>query len=148
MEAIIFCGIQAVGKSTFYQQHFFATHVRISLDLLNTRNRESVFLDACFKTQQKLVVDNTNLTKVERAKYIELARQNNYKVIGYYFSSKVSEAIQRNSNRTGKAFIPEKGIRGAYSRLELPSANEGFDELYYVTLENNQFSINPWSDEI
>jgi len=34
MEAIIFIGIQATGKSTFFQQRFFATHVRINLDML------------------------------------------------------------------------------------------------------------------
>ena len=34
MEAIIFTGIQATGKSTFYKQNFFNSHVRISLDLL------------------------------------------------------------------------------------------------------------------
>jgi len=148
MEAIIFCGIQATGKSTFYQQHFFSTHVRISLDLLKTRNREDVFLAACFSTLQKFVADNTNLLKAERAKYIQQARQHKYKVTGYYFRSDLEEAIKRNSFRTGKACIPEKGIRGAYKRLELPSIEEGFDELYYVTIENNRFSIKNWKDEV
>jgi predicted kinase len=36
MEAIILIGIQASGKSTFFQQQFFATHVRINLDSLKT----------------------------------------------------------------------------------------------------------------
>jgi len=36
MEAVIFTGIQAVGKSTFYKEHFFTTHVRINLDMLKT----------------------------------------------------------------------------------------------------------------
>jgi predicted kinase len=40
MEAVIFVGIQASGKSTFYCQRFFATHMRISLDMLRTRRRE------------------------------------------------------------------------------------------------------------
>jgi hypothetical protein len=30
MEAVIFVGIQASGKSMFCQQRFFATHVRVS----------------------------------------------------------------------------------------------------------------------
>jgi predicted kinase len=30
MEAVILVGIQASGKSTFYAQRFFDTHVRIS----------------------------------------------------------------------------------------------------------------------
>ena len=40
MEAIVFIGLQASGKSSFYKERFFSTHVRISLDLLRTRNRE------------------------------------------------------------------------------------------------------------
>ncbi|MBN1315005.1 MAG: hypothetical protein JXA42_06040 [Anaerolineales bacterium] len=38
MQAVIFIGIQATGKSTFFKERFFNTHVRISLDLLKTRN--------------------------------------------------------------------------------------------------------------
>lgn len=41
MEAVILCGIQASGKSAFYSERFFHTHVRINLDMLRTRRRES-----------------------------------------------------------------------------------------------------------
>jgi len=37
MEAVIFVGLQAAGKSTFYRERFFDTHVRINLDMLRTR---------------------------------------------------------------------------------------------------------------
>ena len=47
MEGVIFIGIQASGKSTFYIENFFDTHVRISMDLLNTRNKELQFLHKC-----------------------------------------------------------------------------------------------------
>jgi hypothetical protein len=33
MEAVILVGIQAAGKSTFYRERFFQTHLRISLGL-------------------------------------------------------------------------------------------------------------------
>ncbi len=58
------------------------------------------------------------------------------------------DAIERNNQRLGKERIPEIGIRGTFKKLDLPSINEGFDELYYVTVENNDFTIKPWSDEI
>ncbi|MCB9352743.1 MAG: ATP-binding protein, partial [Lewinellaceae bacterium] len=32
MEGILFIGIQASGKSTFYKERFFNSHLRISLD--------------------------------------------------------------------------------------------------------------------
>lgn len=148
MEAVIFCGIQATGKSTFFKEHFFATHVRISLDLLNTRNREDRFLETCFATSQRFVIDNTNPSRLDREKYIIQARLHQYRVTGYYFSSSLTEALVRNSGRTGKALIPDKGIRGTYSRLQLPEMSEGFDELYFVNIENNEFIIQPWKDEI
>ncbi len=31
MEAVIFIGIQAIGKSSFYKRRFFRMHVRINL---------------------------------------------------------------------------------------------------------------------
>jgi hypothetical protein len=67
MEAIIFCGIQASGKTSFYKEHFFKTHIRISLDLLNTRRKENIFLQTCFETQQRFVVDNTKRSKEGQA---------------------------------------------------------------------------------
>lgn len=148
MEAIIFCGIQATGKSTFYKERFFRTHMRISMDMLNTRNKENQFLQTCFLTQQRFVVDNTNPTKAERGKYVELAKQFKYKVIGYYFQSKVEDAIARNSSRDGKENISMAGIKGAFKKLELPSYDEGFDELYYVEISNDGFIVKEWQNEI
>lgn len=85
MEAVLLIGLQASGKSTFYQQRFFNTHVRISLDLLKTRNREKLLMQLCLETQQPFVVDNTNPTKEERQRYLEAARAAGFRVVGYYF---------------------------------------------------------------
>lgn len=148
MQAIIFIGIQATGKSTFYRTNFFNSHVRLSMDLLNTRNKENHFLETCFQTQARFVVDNTNTTSEERKKYIELAQKNKYEVIGYYFSSSIGEALKRNSLRTGKEKIPEIGIKGCYGKLEIPTRKEGFDKLYFVSTSNNEFIVDDWKDEI
>lgn len=148
METIIFCGIQATGKTTFFKEKFFKTHIRISLDQLNTRNKEQKFIDTCILTQQPFVVDNTNPTKEDRAKYISVAKTNKFKVIGYYFQSKLSESLSRNNQRLGKENVPEMGIKGTFSKLELPSFEEGFDELYYVEIEDGNFKIKEWANEI
>lgn len=73
MEMILFIGGQAAGKSTFYQQHFRDTHVRINLDMLRTRHREAILLEACLRMKQPFVVDNTNPTPEDRQRYIPLA---------------------------------------------------------------------------
>jgi len=62
MQAVIFIGIQGSGKTTFYQECFLKTHVRIALDLLKTRGKENRFMQLCLETGQKFVIDNTNPT--------------------------------------------------------------------------------------
>jgi predicted kinase len=146
MEAVILVGIQASGKSTFYQQRFFDTHVRISRDLLRTRNRERLLLQACLESRQPFVVDNTNVTAEERARYIEAARAAGYRVVGYFFRTETRAAIARNKLRQGKAVIPIPGILGTYKKLEEPRPEEGFDELYTVTLTpDNAFVVEPFT---
>ena len=148
MEGIIFIGIQASGKSTFYKEQFFNTHVRISLDLLNTRNKENQLFDKCLELQQSVVVDNTNPTVVDRQKYIQKFKQRKFKIIGYYFHSDVQKAIERNSKRVGKAKIPNVGIYATVKKMELPTIDEGFDKLYVVEIINQNFVIKDWTNEI
>lgn len=137
MEAVIFVGIQASGKTTFYKEVFFRTHLRINLDMLKTRHRESVILEACIHAKQRFVVDNTNAQRIERQKYIIPARKAGFKVIGYYFDSDINDSLKRNAQRTGKEMVPELGVRGTYSRMESPVVYEGFDQLYRVLIEKD-----------
>jgi len=148
METIIFCGIQATGKTTFFKENFFNSHIRISLDQLNTRNKEEKFIETCILMQQPFVVDNTNPTKAERARYISIAKANKFKIIGYYFQSKLIDSLNRNSQRLGKSNIPDVGIKGTFNKLELPGFEEGFDELYYVEIDDGNFKIKEWTNEI
>jgi predicted kinase len=133
MEAVIFVGIQGSGKSTFYRERFFDTHVRISLDVIKTRHREGLFLRACLGTGQRFVVDNTNPRAIDRAPYIAAAKQAAFRVIGYFFETTVRDALRRNKQRAGGAVIPVPGVIGTFKRLERPAWAEGFDELYTVT---------------
>lgn len=148
MQLVIFIGIQASGKSTFYKSNFFNTHVRLSMDLLNTRNKENQFLETCLRTHSRFVVDNTNPTIDDRKRYIDLAKANKYEVVGYYFSSAIKEALRRNSLRIGKEKIPDAGILSCYSKLEMPSADEGFDKLYFVRAIDQDFIVDDWKNEI
>lgn len=128
MEAVIFTGIQAAGKSTFYAENFADTHIRINLDMLKTRKREIILLHACLAAEQPFVVDNTNTTREQRAKYIGLAKAAGFKVIGYFFDIEPEEAIKRNKNRERE--VPLAGIRRAIKSLVPPEKEEGFDEIH------------------
>jgi predicted kinase len=147
MEAVIYIGIQASGKSTFYKENFFKTHVRINLDMLKTRHREKLLFEACLQMKQSFVIDNTNPTRNDRNRYIAPAKDSGFHITGYYFRSDISSALSRNSRREGRERIPEKGVRATSSRLELPSYNEGFDELYYVMIDDEKkFKVTKWKE--
>ena len=148
MEMILFCGIQATGKTTFFKERFFKTHIRISMDQLHTRNKENKFIETCFATQHPFVIDNTNPLRREREKYMTAAKQNKYRVIGYYFQSNIGEALERNSKREGKERIPDVGVKGTYSKLEIPSWDEGCDELYFVEVSDQGFNVKNWKHEV
>jgi predicted kinase len=142
MEAVIFVGIQGAGKSTFYRERFFDTHVRINLDMLRTRNRERILLQACLLAQQPFVVDNTNVRAAERAVYVAPAKAAGFRVVAYYFVPDLRASIARNTARTGKQAIPVKGVIGTLKRMEAPKPEEGFDAIYEVrTLPENRFEV-------
>lgn len=149
MEAIVFIGAQGSGKSTFYKDKFFNTHMRISLDLLNTRNKENIFIESCIKIHQKFVIDNTNPSIDDRKKYFDKLKDTKYQIIAYYFESDIKSCLERNSKRTGKEKIPEIGILSTYKKIQVPSYDEGFNEIYYVSINaNNDFEIKEIKNEI
>ena len=149
MEAVIFVGIQGAGKSSFYKERFFHTHVRINLDMLKTKRRQQILLGACIDAKQPFVADNTNVTAERRALFIAPARAAGFRVVGYYFRSDVKAALLRNSLREGAARVPDKALLGTYKQLIVPSLAEGFDALYYVRVsESDEFVVEKWADEV
>ena len=135
MEMIVFCGIQASGKTTYYVQNFLNTHIRISLDLLNTRFKEATIMDSCFSVWQRIVIDNTNPGADVRKAYTIKAREKKYKTICYYFKSTVDESIERNNKRIGKAKVEDVAIFSCKKDLEIPGPVEDFDEIWEICLQ-------------
>ena len=142
-------GIQATGKSTFFLERFYATHLRINLDMLKTRHREALFFKACLEMKQPFVIDNTNPTVEDRQRYIPAIKKYKFRTIGYFFQSRIADALERNGTRTGKEKIAETGIKATHSKLQIPSFQEGFDELYFVQIgTDNKFIVREWQSEI
>jgi predicted kinase len=149
VQLILFIGLQGSGKSTFYARSFADTHVRINLDMLGTRHRERLLLGACIEGKTPTVIDNTNPTPEERARYIVPARAAGFAVIGYYFQSRVDDCKARNAARPIDRMVPLPGLLGTYKRLVLPTLAEGFDALRYVRIdEAGAFVVQEWSDEV
>jgi len=154
LELIIFIGLQASGKSSFYQRQFAASHAVVSKDLLrNNRSparRQQQLIEEELQAGHSVVVDNTNVTLEGRAELIRLGRLYNATITGYYFESQISQCLERNRQRTGKARVPDVAIFATLKKLVRPSYQEGFDRLFYVRLsEDGTFRISNWiEDEI
>ena len=131
MEAVILCGAQGSGKTTLYRDRFVETHVRVSMDLGRTRAREAALLELCLRTRMRFVVDNTNPTAAERARYIAPAREAGFKVVAYLVE--VDPAVATAQNAARERVVPAAGLRDVARRLIRPAPEEGFDELWHAT---------------
>jgi len=135
-ELIIFVGLQASGKSTYYHTHFAATHVHVSKDLMaNARDRETKqrqMIEAALAAGRSVVVDNTNPTPAARAPLIEIGRRRGARVEAYYFETTVQDAVARNRLREGKARVPDVAIFVTAKKLVAPTFTEGFDEVRVI----------------
>jgi predicted kinase len=149
MEMILFIGIQATGKSSFYRERFFRMHVRVNFDMLRTRHRERLLIAACLEGKTPFVVDNTKLTREDRARHIGPAKTAGFRVHGYFLQSVKADAQARNAGRNADEKVPELTIAGASRRLELPTLGEGFDRLFFVRIDaSNDFVVEDWKDEV
>jgi predicted kinase len=149
MELIIFMGLQASGKSTFYRSHFAATHAYVSKDLLRNNKkpgrRQMQLVEEPLQAGQSVVVDNTNPTPQEREPLIRLGHEYGAEVIGYYFESQVRPSLERNKTRSGKARVPNVAIYTTAKKLIRPSYAEGFDKLYDVRIVDDVgFEVREW----
>lgn len=143
---IIIIGIQGSGKSTFYHKYLSDSYVRVNLDTLKTRHQENLLISECIRNEKSFAVDNTNPTRADRQRYIPLAQYAGYKIVGYFMESKLQPCIERNNQRTGTARIPATAIAATSNKLQIPTYDEGFDELYFVKNDGQTMTIEKWRE--
>lgn len=138
-ELIIFVGVPGAGKTTWYRQHYAATHVHVSKDLMtNARNREQrqrELIDAALAAGQSVVVDNTNPTVYDRAPLIAIGKRHAARVVACFFDTPVRTAFARNRGREGKSRVPDAAVFTVAKRLKVPEVSEGFDEVRVIRNE-------------
>ena len=135
-ELVIFAGLQAAGKSTYYRTHYAATHVHVSKDLMkNARNRDAkqlTMIEEALSAGRSVVVDNTNPTPAVRAPLIEAGRRHGARIIAVHFEAAVKDCVARNRSREGKERVPDVAIFVTAKKFAAPSFGEGFDEVRVV----------------
>lgn len=145
---VIMMGIQGSGKSTFYRKFLAPEYIHVNLDTLKTRHRESVLFNESVANGVNIAVDNTNPTKEDRARYISVAKESGYRIVGYFMESKLQVCVERNDKREGKARVPVKAIAATSNRLQIPSYDEGFDELYFVANDGENMTVSDWKVQV
>ncbi len=135
-ELIIFVGLQASGKSTYYQTHFAATHVHVSKDLMPKAHhrdaKQLAMIEEALSQGRSVVVDNTNPTPAIRAPLIAIGQRHGARVVAYYFETTMKDAVARNRRREGKARVPDVALFVSAKKMVPPGAAEGFDEVRVI----------------
>jgi predicted kinase len=147
MRAVLFIGIQASGKSSFFHKEMEGLgYIHISMDLLKNRNKEEALIHECLSSGRSFVIDNTNPTRGERERYFKMLSGYECPVDGYFFQSIVRDCVQRNAHR--EVPVPSKAIAATSNKLELPSYDEGFEKLYFVKIDGDGgFIVDEWRTE-
>lgn len=131
-EAIIFVGLQGAGKTTYFAEHFAASHEHISRDVAGTAAREAMLIQECLRLQRSFVIDNTNSTRTIREPLITKAKAAGFRVLCYFFDIPLRTAIGRNNHRKDKKPVPVPAILRTAKLLERPALEEGIDEIQTV----------------
>jgi predicted kinase len=134
-EAIVFVGLQGSGKTTYYHQHFAASHEHISRDVQKTSERELALFRDCLAGKRCFVLDDTNATRAARAVFVREAKAAGFMLRAYFFDTPVRTAIGRNNHRKDKKPIPVPAILRVGKGLQPPSVEEGFEEVQVITPE-------------
>jgi predicted kinase len=145
-ECVVFIGLPASGKTTFYQRRFAGTHRHISKDhwpnATRKDARQAELIRQALTAGDSIVVDNTNPAVADRAQVIAIAREFGVRVVGYYFTATTREAVGRNRGREGRQRVPDVAIFTKAKRMVAPVLAEGFDELYRVAIrEDGEYDV-------
>jgi len=142
---IILVGLPRSGKSNFYKR-YFSEYVYISRDEIRERvfgfkgdmeNEGEVtrifneMLNEAFNKNKNIIIDNTNVQRKYRNKYMTMAKSRKYNTKAYLIDTEYSVVIN-NANKEG---FPIEVIESMQCRLNKPSYDEGYNEVYIVKTE-------------
>lgn len=137
-EIVLMCGVPGSGKSTWRADNLDATHVVVSKDRMPSSARKQARqvreIRAAIAEGRPVVVDNTNITRAERAPLLALAAELGVPCRAVVVTVPLEVARERNARRVGRAQVPDGIVRQMASRWEVPTLEEGFVDVCVVEL--------------
>lgn len=136
------------GKSTYIKNNIKENEAVISRDairfsMLNDNDeyfsREKEVYNEFIKqindavaANKNVYIDQTSLNRKARAKLFNNLKEKPSQIIALYFTTPIEIALARNSQRTGRALVPDNVIIDMYNSIEYPIIEEGFTEILEV----------------
>lgn len=156
-------GVPGSGKSTFIASEANEPGVRIiSRDEIRFKllkdgdsyfkNEDAVwnmYVDAIKDSLQEnkhTIIDATHLNERSRNKILDRLNLDDVDINVIYFKVPLNVCIDRNSQRTGRAFVPTDVITKMYTSYRYPNFNEKYHYNRIIEVDENG-NINEWSDK-
>lgn len=148
LELVVLIGVPCSGKTTLAKS-YFSDHEWVNLDTIHAmltqdgprgfnhlnrklgRSIEHTMISSWLSQNRSVVIDNTNLTQEDRAKYFPPAYEFGAEQIAIYFPPDRDGCVKRNWKRKDETgiFIPNDYIYESIDRIEHPTIDEGFTEI-------------------
>ncbi|UGY93939.1 ATP-binding protein [Streptomyces gobiensis] len=140
LDVAVLVGLQASGKTTFYEQCLSGHYTLVSKDLFprsarNKQQRQMRLVEEALTAGRSVAVDNTNPSPEEWDPLVALIHAHDATVTAYWFPPDVTGSLQRNAPREGRDQVPDVAIFATLNRLREPSFSDGFDTVLEVRFD-------------
>jgi predicted kinase len=88
---------------------------------------ENDIISYYLERKQKILIDNTSVTKKSRKRYIDCAQKFHKSIACVFLNPDISFVMKQNRMR--EFSVPDRIIVDLYSKIELPEQREGFDKV-------------------
>jgi predicted kinase len=156
LDIVLVCGLPGSGKSHFART-FFLTSGRKRVNRKDIRRHlfemtsfgqkwtedafaandeflvthvERKIVEHFLQNNQKLLLDNTNISRESRKHYLAIAHQAGKSVGAVFLNTPVGQCLQRNRGREN--VVPESVIAQMEAQKELPEKSEGYREVLVI----------------